>query len=199
MRKRSCVLLTAVCAAVLLILALAADREPSFSPDTVVMGQSLSSSSPPGPITDRETVERLWSLYQSFEWEGEQKTMNRENAWSISITFFNSESGEEARLVLFRGGLCWLEDDYETNRVLKNGDAIYQEFLDTYKLSYDKVCFNNRWYDRSALCKETLDWLDWYNGLTRGEQLSLSYIPGDLLEAAGITGAEASEIPAPAA
>jgi hypothetical protein len=78
------------------------------------MAQMLSSAFPPDPITDAETVEYLWSLYQEFEFDGTADTLEKGNVWSISVTFSNSESGESERFTIFQGGLCLLGEDYET-------------------------------------------------------------------------------------
>lgn len=53
-----------------------------------------------------------------------------------------------------------------------------------------QVKFGDRLINEADLSEETLEWLDWYNGLTEFEQLSISSIPSDLLEKAGISGGE---------
>lgn len=56
-----------------------------------------------------------------------------------------------------------------------------------------QVRFGDRWIDRDSLSQETLEWLDWYNGLSEIDQLAVSAIPADLLEASGISGTEDAE------
>lgn len=56
-----------------------------------------------------------------------------------------------------------------------------------------QVRFGDRWIDRDSLSQETLEWLDWYNGLSEIDQLAISAIPADLLEASGISGTEDAE------
>ena len=56
-----------------------------------------------------------------------------------------------------------------------------------------QVRFGDRWVDQDSLSEETLEWLDWYNSLSDEEQLSVSYIPADLLDASGISAAEDAE------
>ncbi len=107
----------------------AKEGQENFSPDTVRMAQMLSSAFHPDPITDAETVEYLWSLYQGFEFDGTAETLDKENVWSISVAFSNSESGESERFIIFQGGLCQLGDDYETYHILLDGSDIYNEFL----------------------------------------------------------------------
>ena len=51
-----------------------------------------------------------------------------------------------------------------------------------------QVRFGDRWIDASALSRETMEWLRWYHSLTEEEQLAISAVPGDLLEASGIAG-----------
>jgi len=105
------------------------EDKANFSPDTVSVAQMLSSAFPPDPITDAETVEYLWSVYQGFEFDGTAETLDKGNVWSISVSFSNSESGESESFTIFQGGLCRLGDDYETNYILINGADIYNEFL----------------------------------------------------------------------
>ena len=40
--------------------------------------------------------------------------------------------------------------------------------------------FNDQTFAKADLSKETLEWLEWYNGLTEAEQLAVDYIPADL-------------------
>lgn len=42
------------------------------------------------------------------------------------------------------------------------------------------VTFHGKLFDREDLSQESLQWLDWYNGLTEQEQLGISYVPADL-------------------
>jgi hypothetical protein len=40
--------------------------------------------------------------------------------------------------------------------------------------------FNEQTFAKADLSEETLEWLEWYNGLTETEQLAVDYIPADL-------------------
>ena len=53
-----------------------------------------------------------------------------------------------------------------------------------------QVRFGDKMVDEGALSEETLEWLEWFNSLPETEQLAISSIPQDLLEAAGILDAE---------
>jgi len=44
----------------------------------------------------------------------------------------------------------------------------------------ETVMFNGQTFDKANLSQETIEWLDWYNGLTEAEQLAVDYIPADL-------------------
>ena len=45
----------------------------------------------------------------------------------------------------------------------------------------DKVVkFHGQLLNKSVLSEETLEWLDWYNGLSEEEQLSVSSVPAEL-------------------
>ena len=56
-----------------------------------------------------------------------------------------------------------------------------------------QVRFGDRWIDRDRLSEETLEWLDWYNSLPEEDQLAVSAVPADLLDASGISGTEDAE------
>ena len=54
----------------------------------------------------------------------------------------------------------------------------------------ENVMFNEQTFDKADLSQETLEWLEWYNGLTEAEQLAVDYIPADLcgnINAEGLT------------
>ena len=44
----------------------------------------------------------------------------------------------------------------------------------------ETVMFNDQTFAKADLSEETLEWLEWYNGLTEAEQLAVDYIPADL-------------------
>lgn len=108
-------------------------REPSEvleMPAAVYLGEMLSSQYRPGPVTDPDIVSRLWELYQGFEFDGTAEEFTRDNVWSVTASFRDETGNEMAHFTIWAGGLCWLEDDYETFHVLRNGQAIYEEFRD---------------------------------------------------------------------
>ena len=45
----------------------------------------------------------------------------------------------------------------------------------------EMVMYDGRVYYRSMLSEETLEWLDWYNSVSKEEQDSVSYVPSELL------------------
>ena len=53
-----------------------------------------------------------------------------------------------------------------------------------------QVRFGDKWIDEANLSQETLEWLDWYNSLPEEDQLAVSAIPADLLDASEISGTE---------
>ena len=55
------------------------------------------------------------------------------------------------------------------------------------------VWFGDKLIKTGDLSETTLQWLDWYNSLSEEEQLAISAIPADLLEASGISNAEDTE------
>ena len=44
----------------------------------------------------------------------------------------------------------------------------------------ETVMFNGQAFDKADLSQETIEWLAWYNGLTKDEQLAVDFIPADL-------------------
>lgn len=49
----------------------------------------------------------------------------------------------------------------------------------------DTIVFHDKVFNKSDLSQETIEWLEWYNGLTDAEQLAVSYIPSDLYQLYG--------------
>ncbi|WP_087065835.1 hypothetical protein [Intestinibacillus massiliensis] len=43
-----------------------------------------------------------------------------------------------------------------------------------------RIRFDGEFYDVGDLSEETLEWLQWYNGLTDEQQLAVDYVPADL-------------------
>lgn len=50
-----------------------------------------------------------------------------------------------------------------------------------------QIKFGNAWYNTADLSEETIKWLNWHNTLTEQEQLSINYIPADLLNLMGLS------------
>lgn len=48
------------------------------------------------------------------------------------------------------------------------------------KSSSEYIRFHDEVFKRAELSEETIEWLEWYNELTEEEQLSISYIPGEI-------------------
>lgn len=54
----------------------------------------------------------------------------------------------------------------------------------------ETIAFHDKTFSKSDLSKETIEWLEWYNGLAEDEQLAISYVPSDLYEICGYPTAE---------
>lgn len=100
------------------------------APAAVYLTEMLSSQYRPGPVTDPETVSRLWELYKGFRFDGTAEEFTRDNAWSVMVSFRDAANTELAHFTIFDGGLCWLEDDYDTIHVLQDGQTAYDAFRD---------------------------------------------------------------------
>ena len=59
-------------------------------------------------------------------------------------------------------------------RIVNNGEASVD--------GVETVMFNNTEYNKKDLSEETLQWLEWYNGLTSEEQLAVDSFPAELTE-----------------
>lgn len=105
-----------------------AEREEDAVPDQVGMVQLLSSTLPPEPVTDPETVAHLWELYQGFTFQGTAEGLDRDNVWSITVGFSWENSQRTEGFTIFQGGLCTLGEDYKTYHILRDGAELYQEF-----------------------------------------------------------------------
>lgn len=96
-------------------------------PDSVSIVEPLSSAVSPGPLTDPETVARLYEAYCKME-PGEETELTRDGVWSYWITFGESGSGRSASFILHRNGIVSFFDQegqlsyYE----LEDGEELYQ-------------------------------------------------------------------------
>lgn len=54
----------------------------------------------------------------------------------------------------------------------------------------ETISFHDKTVNKSDLSAETLEWLEQYNELSEKEQLSISYVPSDLLELCGYVATE---------
>ena len=59
--------------------------------------------------------------------------------------------------------------------------------------SGSQVRFGDRWIDSDGLSEETLEWLSWYNNLSREDQLAVSYIPPEVYERLGFDNAQTED------
>ena len=51
----------------------------------------------------------------------------------------------------------------------------------------ETVSFGDYAINADNLCDDTLGWLEWYNSIPEEEQMSIDYVPADLLDACGLT------------
>lgn len=56
-----------------------------------------------------------------------------------------------------------------------------------------QIRYLDRWYSKGDLSDETIEWLEWYNGLSEEEQLAVDHVPQDLYELGW--GGAASDLP----
>ena len=72
-------------------------------------------------------------------------------------------------------------DGGDTEEINSQTVSISTEPIDSENASDDMVTYDGREYRRSDLSEETLEWLDWYNSISKEEQDSVSYVPSELL------------------
>lgn len=75
----------------------------------------------------------------------------------------------------------------ETNH---SGFNVFIRYDCPFRTGAETIQFHDKTFDKSDLSQETVDWLEWYNGLTETEQLSISYIPADLYKLCGYADAK---------
>ena len=51
-----------------------------------------------------------------------------------------------------------------------------------YFFSGEVIEFQGQSFNKSDLTEETLEWLEWFNGLSETGQLSVSFVPQEILE-----------------
>ena len=79
-------------------------------------------------VTDRETVDYLYDLWQNAEVEGESETIGR--GVDLYATFRDTKTGETERFVIFPDGVAsWNEEFPHQYYSLKDGREIYRTFM----------------------------------------------------------------------
>ncbi len=122
--------------------------EPSEAPAAVFLTEALSSQAQIGAVTDPKVVSELWALYQNFAFDGTAETLTRDNVWSVMVTFQDREKNVMANFTIFDGGLCWLEDDYDTIHVLQDGQMVYEAFREACRTAPRDMAFRLEIYEK---------------------------------------------------
>lgn len=81
----------------------------------------------------------------------------------------------------------------EKGQTQHNGYNVYILYDCPFRVETETIQFHEKIFNRFDLSQETIEWLEWYNGLTEDEQLSINYIPPDLYCLCGYPEAEAVE------
>lgn len=63
--------------------------------------------------------------------------------------------------------MFFISPEDEKNSVKKDGN-VKQE---------STIQYNGHLYNKEDLSAKTVEWLEWYNGLSKGEQITISYVP----------------------
>ena len=71
------------------------------------------------------------------------------------------------------------------------------ECLELPDIEAETVKYLDKTLNKSDLSVETLEWLEWFNGLSETGQLSVSFVPHEILELCGYVSTENSEVSGP--
>lgn len=96
-------------------------------PDCVTVESPLSSFRP-GVIRNKEDVEYLWNLYESFEYGETVEMKDVGKDWPYFVVFTNSQTKEEIHFILYGNGSCSFSNIEDDIKMLKDGRKIYEEF-----------------------------------------------------------------------
>ena len=78
----------------------------------------------------------------------------------------------------------------ENGQTRHDGYDVYILYDCPFITEAETIQFHDKSFNRSDLSQKTIEWLEWYNGLTQDEQLSISSIPSDLYKLYGFPDAE---------
>ena len=81
----------------------------------------------------------------------------------------------------------------ENGQTRHDGYDVYILYDCPFRTETETIQFHEKTFNRSDLSQETIEWLEWYNGLTEDEQLSIGYIPSDLYYFCGYPDADSSD------
>ena len=81
----------------------------------------------------------------------------------------------------------------ENGQTRHDGYNVYILYDFPFKTETETIHFHDRSINRSDVSQETIEWLEWYNGLADHEQLSINSIPADLYNLYNDHDAEAVE------
>ena len=81
-------------------------------------------------------------------------------------------------------------DEYPPTNIVSGVDLDEPSEVETVK-------YLDKTLNKSDLSAETLEWLEWFNGLSETGQLSVSFVPQEILELCGYVSTENSEVSGP--
>lgn len=153
--------------------------------------------SPMDNVPSLETVKE----YSAEDFNAHFKGVNREGLIEVwgepagSLTEENADMwdiDDESMVVIY-----WKDNGNfkDAGVSIKEGDS--GECLELPDIETETVQYLDKTLNKSDLSAETLRWLEWFNGLSETEQLSVSFVPHDILELCGYVSTETSEISGP--
>ena len=75
-------------------------------------------------------------------------------------------------------------------------ERVYSKSLSEISIDRQKI-YIDKTLNKSDLSAETLEWLEWFNGLSETGQLSVSFVPHEILKLCGYVSTENSEVSGP--
>lgn len=112
---------------------------------------------------------------------------SNEGAYEVYV----NPSNPDVILVATQWNTAQVGENGETNH---SGFNVYIRYDCPFRAETETISFHDKTFNKSDLSEETVEWLEWYNGLSEKEQLAINYIPADLYELCEYPTAEDIEV-----
>ena len=132
------------------------------------------------------------TLYAATSYSGDKKDLSVVGKIESNIDYGVPTENNQANDPLVGCDIYTIPSAPDFIFVLNNG--VYSP----YKVNeVETVQYLDKTLNKSDLSAETLEWLEWFNGLSETGQLSVSFVPHEILELCGYVSTENSEVSGP--